>query len=383
MLHRFSTVRVAALGAVALGALTSGHTYADQGSMAGQSAAPMHGVSSEMPAQPDPQMAAVLAAQKKLGVKPLTTLSVDEARKQPTVADGQKELLADEHKSIEPEAVESVDHIKIPVSKDYEVDARVYTPAGASKDQPLPVIVYWHGGGWVIGTLDAYDATPRALANGAHAVVVSCDYRNGPEYRFPTAHNDALECYQWVTKNASKFNGDPSRIAVAGESAGGNMAADVAIQARDRKLTMPVYQLLVYPVAGGGFKQPSYLTYTDSNLPLNTATVEWMLQNYSASPADGMDPRLAIVNVPDFKGLPPATLITAEIDPLNSEGRAYAKKLIAAGVPVDYHNVTGVTHEFFGLGMTVDKAKQAEMMASADLMKAFAHQPVQGGSEKP
>ena len=375
MPHRFSVVRVAALGAVALGTLTLGVAQADD-------MAPVHGVSVETPAQPDAQMAAVLAAQKTLGIKPLPTLSVEEARKQPTVADGEKELLADEHRSIEPMAVDSVDHVKVPVSKDYEVDARVYTPKDASRDQPLPVVVYWHGGGWTVGNLDAYDATPREIANGAHAVVVSCDYRNGPEYKFPTAHNDALECYEWVTQNTAKFNGDPSRIAVAGESAGGNMAAEVAIEARDRKLIQPVYQLLVYPVAGG-FDQPSYKTYTDSNLPLNTATVQWMLQNYTTTPADAKNPRLDIVDQPNLQGLPPATLITAEIDPLNSEGRAYAKKLMAAGVPVDYHNVTGVTHEFFGLGMTVDKAKDAEAIANADLMKAFAHQPVAAGNETP
>ena len=157
------------------------------------------------------------------------------------------------------------------------------------------MIVYWHGGGWVIGSLDAYDATPRALANGAHAVVVSCDYHLSPEYKFPAAHDDALRCYQWVTENTDKLHADPYRIAVAGESAGGNMAAEVAIEARDRKMPLPVYQLLVYPVAGGGFDQPSYKSNATAK-PLDTATIKWMLNNYIVTPADANDPRLAIVN---------------------------------------------------------------------------------------
>ena len=333
------------------------------------------------PAQPDEQMQAVLQAQKELGLKPLTTLSVDEARTQPTVGMAEKEVLANAHKSIEPMPVGSIDNITFPTEGGKDVKARVYKPVDAG-DAPLPVIVYWHGGGWTIGSLDAYDATPRELANGAHAVVVSCDYRESPENKFPDAHTDALYCYQFVTQNMEKLGGDPSRVAVAGESAGGNMAAEVAIEARDRGMPMPIYQLLIYPVAGGGFDQPSYKTYQNQQ-PLDTPTVKWMLNNYTRTPADATDPRLAIVNQTNLSGLPPATLITAEIDPLNSEGRAYARKLMAAGVPVDYRNYTGVTHEFFSLGMTVKTAKEAEDLATADLKAAFAHQKVQTGKEMP
>jgi acetyl esterase/lipase len=377
------------LGAVAWTAiLTAGGAFADMATPGGMAPSPVQSANpmdngAMAPARPDAQMQAVIDADKKLGAKPLPSLSVAEAREQPTLADGQKEVLADEHKSIEPEAVASVDHVRVPVADGVEVDARIYTPVGASSDETLPVVVFFHGGGWTIGSLDSDDGTAREIANGAHAVVVSCDYRKGPEYKFPTAHNDALECYQWATKNTGKFNGDPARIAVAGESAGGNMAAEVAIEARDRHMTMPIYQVLIYPVAGGGFEQTSDRIYTDPSLPLNTATIEWMLKQYTSSPADESNPRLAIVNQPDLMGLPPATLITAEIDPLNSEGRAYARKLMAAGVPVDYRNFTGVTHGFFGLGQTVEKAKDAEQMANADLMKAFARQPPQASIEQP
>ncbi len=334
------------------------------------------------PAQPDAQMQAVLDAQRQLGFKPVPTLSVEEARKDPTVGMGEKEVLANAHKSIEPMAVGDISNIVYQTEGGTEVKARIYRPAEAGQDEVLPVIVYWHGGGWVIGSLDAYDATPRELANGAHAVVVSCDYRESPENKFPAAHTDALYCYQFVTQNTDKFGGDPTRIAVAGESAGGNMASEVAIEARNRGMPQPVYQLLIYPVAGGGFDQPSYKTYGNQQ-PLDTPTVKWMLNNYVRTPADANDPRLAIVNQPDLSGLPPATVITAEIDPLNSEGRAYARKLMAAGVPVNYRNFTGVTHEFFSLGMTVEKAKEAEDMATADLKTAFAHEKVSTGRELP
>ena len=354
--------KAAGLGAVAFVALLAGSAQA------------------QMAGTPDADLQAVLTAQQSLGLKPLPTLSVDEAREQPTVADGQKKVLSDQLKSIAPEPVASVDNITIPGDQG-EFKARVYTPENPG-DQPLPVIVYWHGGGWVVGSLDAYDATPRALANGAHAVVVSCDYHESPEYKFPAAHDDALRCYQWVTQNTDKLKADPYRIAVAGESAGGNMAAEVAIEARDRKMPLPVYQLLVYPVAGGGFDQPSYKANATAK-PLDTATVKWMLNNYIVTPADATNPRLAIVDTPDFKGLPPATVITAEIDPLNSEGRAYAKKLIAAGVPVDFRNYQGMTHEFFGLGASVAKAKEAEMLASSDLTRAFAHEAPVKSTEQP
>ena len=342
-----------------------------------------HAPEAMIPAMPDPQMQAVLDAQKQLGIKPLPTLSVEEARKQPTVGDGEKELLSNQHKSITPEEVGSIDNVTYPTRDKSEVAARVYMPAGVSSDQAMPVIVYYHGGGWVIGNLDAYDATPRILANGAKAVVVSCDYRNGPEFKFPAAHNDAEDCFNWVTQNMKKLHGDPARLALAGESAGGNMAAEVALYARDHETIKPVHQLLIYPVAGGGFDQPSYKTYTADNIPLNTATVQWMLQTYTTTPADAENPRLSIVSQPDLKGVAPATMITAEIDPLNSEGRAYAKKLQKAGVMVDYKDFKGVTHEFFPLGRTVQTAKDAENMANADLLKAFGHQAGGSSMEQP
>ena len=335
----------------------------------------------DAPGQPDAQMAAVLEAQRHLGWKPIPGQSVEAARSGPTVGMGENEVLAEAHKSIDPMPVGSIDNIEFATDDKSLVKARVYKPKDAG-DEKLPVIVYWHGGGWVIGSLDAYDATPRELANGAHAVVVSCDYREGPEHKFPAAHTDALYCYEFVTKNMDKWNGDASRIAVAGESAGGNMAAEVAIEARNRHMPLPLYQLLIYPVAGGGFDQASYLTYANQQ-PLDTPTVQWMLKNYTSSPADAQDPRLAIVNQPDLTGLPPATVITAEIDPLNSEGRAYARKLMAAGVPVNYRNFGGVTHEFFSLGRTVERAKQAEDIATADLRAAFAHEKVAPSAETP
>ena len=375
MPQQISRFRAAALGAVAFTALMAGSAIAEPQMT--------HAPQAATPAMPDPQMQAVLDAQKSLGLKPLPTLSVEDARKQPTVGDGEKELLSNEHKSIAPEEVGNIETVHYTARDRMEMDARIYTPAGASSDQPMPVIVYYHGGGWVIGSIDSYDATPRILANGARAVVVSCEYRNGPEFKFPTAHNDAEDCFNWVTQNMKKLKGDPARLALAGESAGGDMAAEVALYARDHETVQPVYQLLIYPVAGGGFDQPSYKTYTADNIPLNTATVQWMLQTYTTTPADAENPRLSIISQPSLKGVAPATVITAEIDPLNSEGRAYASKLQKAGVAVDYKDFKGVTHEFFPLGRTVQTAKDAEMLANADLMKAFGHQANAGSMEQP
>jgi len=235
----------------------------------------------------------------------------------------------------------------------------------------MPVILYIHGGGWVIADLDTYDASPRALANAAGAIVVSTHYRQGPEAKFPAAHEDALAAYKWVLANAAKFGGDPKRVAVVGESAGGNLAANIAIQARDQKLQAPLHQVLVYPVANNDLNSPSYVENANAK-PLNKPMIEWFVKHYLGDPAKAADPRIALAKQPDLAGLPPATIILAQIDPLRSDGEVYAEKLRAAGVPVTVQKYDGVTHEFFGMGAVVDKAKQAQQLAGEKLRAAFA-----------
>jgi acetyl esterase/lipase len=258
------------------------------------------------------------------------------------------------------------------MGKDIPVDggmvhARIYTPNNGAG--PFPVIVYYHGGGWVIADLDTYDASARGLAEQVGAVVVSVHYRQGPEHKFPAAHNDAFAAYQWVVNNAASIKGDPKMIAVAGESAGGNLATNVSIMARDKGVMMPVHQLLVYPVANNDMNSESYQKYATAK-PLSKPLIEWMVQNYLPNMAAAADPRIALVKA-NLKGLPPTTIVAAEIDLLNSEGRLLADKLKEADVAVDYKNYEGVTHEFFGMATVVPQAKDAQAYASGRLRSAF------------
>jgi acetyl esterase len=315
---------------------------------------------------PEPQMKAVLDQLQALGPKPLETLTAVEARKQPTPADAVKALLKKQGKSTEPQAVGNVEDRTIPGAAG-QIPARIYWPTGPG---PFPVLVYYHGGGWVIANRDVYDATPRALVNMVNCIVVSVDYRQGPEHKFPAAHDDAWAAYEWVVKNATSIKGDPKRIAVGGESAGGNLAVTVAIAARDKKMAMPVYQMVVYPIAGSDTNTPSYQENAAAK-PLSKPAMQWFFKQYLRSAADANDPRINLVAA-DLKGLPPAVIITDQIDPLRSEGVLLAEKMKAAGVAVEHTNYDGVAHEFFSMGAVVDKAKQAEQQVANGLKKAFA-----------
>ncbi|MEO8090893.1 MAG: alpha/beta hydrolase, partial [Gemmatimonadales bacterium] len=306
------------------------------------------------PAMPNDQMHAVLAQLEALGPKPIPQLSAPEARKQPSPADAVKALLKKEGRSTAPEPVGNVVNRTIPAPGG-AIPIRIYSPKGAG---PFPVVVYYHGGGWVIADLDTYDASPRALANLASAVVVSAHYRQGPEHKFPAAHEDAFAAYRWVLANAKSLKGDPSKVAVVGESAGGGLAAAVSIMARDSGTQMPAYQVLVYPIAGYDLDTPSYLENANAK-PLGKPAMQWFFEKYLRTPDDGKNPLIDLVHA-DLQGLPATTVITAQIDPLRSEGKDLADQLRDAGVEVDYKNYEGVAHEFFGMGAVVDEAKQAQ-----------------------
>ena len=312
-------------------------------------------------------MQAVLDQHAKLGAKPFEKLSPAEARKGPSPADAVMALLKAQGKSTAPEAVGAVVDRNIPGPGGH-IPVRIYTPAG---NGPFPLILYIHGGGWVIADLDTYDASARALTNAAQAVVVSTHYRQAPEHKFPAAHEDTWAAYQWATTNAKTLNADPERVAVAGESAGGNMAANMAIRARDERTVLPRHQLLVYPVASNDMNSPSYQENAMAK-PLSKAAMAWFFSHYATAPKDGEDPRISLVKAQNLKGLPSATVITAEIDPLRSEGKMYADRLEQAGVTVMYRNYDGVAHEFFGMGAVVDKARDAVQFAGMNLKKALA-----------
>jgi acetyl esterase len=266
--------------------------------------------------------------------KPLHTLSVQEARKQ----------FADQGRLMPPgEPVAKVEDLPI-AGPGGPIPVRIYTPEGSG---PFPVYVYFHGGGWVIGDLDSQDADCRAVANGAACVVVSVNYRHAPEHKFPAAVEDAYRATQWVADNAGSLAGDAARLAVGGMSAGGNLAAVVALMARDRGSPRIVYQVLTVPVMNYAFDTESYRENGEGYV-LTRQAMEWFWAHYLATPADGTNPYASPLRAPDLRGLPPAFVVTAEYDPLRDEGRAYAERLREAGVAVSYECYGGMLHMFHG-----------------------------------
>jgi acetyl esterase len=245
---------------------------------------------------------------------------------------------------------------------------RIYMPYGTG---PFPVLVYLHGGGWVIGDLEAYDATCRALTNAAGCLVVAMEYRLAPEHKFPAAPEDCYAATCWVAANAAAIGGDPRRIAVGGDSAGGNLAAVVAQMARDRGGPALVYQLLVYPVTNYGYDTASYEENAEGYLLTRNAMV-WFWNHYLRSAADGNNPLASPLRASDLRDLPPAMVLTAEFDPLRDEGEAYAMRLQEAGVPVTLKRYTGTIHGFFSLDAVLDQGKQAMADAAAALRTIFA-----------
>ena len=270
-----------------------------------------------------------------------------------------KKVLTDAKKPTTPIEMAKVEDRKIPGASG-PIAARIYTPKTDDKG-PLGVVAYWHGGGFVLANLDSYDASARALAKEANAIVVSLDYRHAPEAKFPAAHDDAFAGYKWVLSNAASFNGDPKRIAVVGESAGGNLAANVAIIARDKGVTMPVAEVLIYPIAQTDMNTKSYQVWANAK-PLNKAMMGWFVQQYTNGPNDLKDARIDLVHA-NLKGLPKTTIINAEIDPLANDGDQLNDALKKATVDVDQKTYQGVTHEFFGMGAVVGDAKSAESYA--------------------
>jgi acetyl esterase len=311
-------------------------------------------------------MKAVLDALEALGAQPVETLTPEEARTQPTPADAVVRVREMQGNSTESEPVGKVEDRQIP-GPGGPIPVRVYTPSGTG---PFPVIVYTHGGGWVIATIDTYDASARALTNAANAIVISIEYRKGPENPFPAAHEDAFAAYQWALANAATIGGDASRVATAGESAGGNLAVATALTARDQNVSLPVHILSVYPIADGDTDSPSYRQHANA-APLSKAGMEWFFRHALRSPSDASDPRISLVDA-DLRGLPPTTIINAEIDPLLSDGAELAGRLQAAGVEVTREVYEGVTHEFFGMTAVVDEAREAVEVAGNQLRAAFA-----------
>ncbi len=311
-------------------------------------------------------MQAVLDQLSSMGGKPITTLTPQEARKQPTPSDAVMALLVKQGKDTAPTAlvpgVTSVDRTISGTGGSLPI--RIYTPSGAG---PFPVIVYYHGGGWVIANKNVYDGGARSISRNANAVVVSVDYRLAPEHKFPAQHDDALATYRWALANAASIHGDPTRMGIAGESAGGNLAIATAIAVRDARLTMPKAVVSVYPITQPDTTTASYTEEANAK-PLNRPMMAWFFKQTVRTPADEMDPRIDLIKA-NLSGLPPVTIINAQIDPLRDDGAMLEQALKRAGVSVERRVYPGVTHEFFGMGAVVDKAKQAEQYAG-DRLKA-------------
>jgi acetyl esterase/lipase len=312
-----------------------------------------------------PQMQTVIETLDTIAPVPIYTLTPAQARQQPSAADAAMRVMR--NFGI-PTPLMNVDTEgrDIPVQGG-QIHLRLYTPK--SGKMSYPVVVYYHGGGWVIATIDTYNVSAQALAEQTDAIVVSVEYRKGPEFKFPTAHNDAFAAYKWSIKNASTFKGDSTKIAVAGESAGGNLAVTVSMMARDSGVRKPLHEVAVYPVASGDPATPSKLQYVNAK-PLGTPALPWFLGYYLKNPAEATSPLISLVNA-NLAVLPPATIIAAEIDPLQSEGKQLADKLQAAGVSTTYKLYVGVTHEFFGMAAVVPEAKEAQALAASQLKNAF------------
>src|SRR2546428_1348707 len=309
----------------------------------------------------DPQTQAVLEMMAAMSAPPVHTQSVEEARQ--TMA--MMAVMAGE-----PEPVGKVEDRDI-AGPEGTIPVRIYTPEGKA---PFPVLVFFHGGGWVIGNIESHDTVCRSLTNMANCITVSVDYRLAPEHKFPAAPEDCYAATQWVAANAAMFNGDTSRIAVGGDSAGGNLAAVVALMARDRGGPSLVFQLLVYPVTHCNYTTSSYQSYADGYL-LSRDSMQWYWDHYLHMPADASNPYAAPLVTQDLGGLPPALVVTAECDPLCDEGAAYARRLQAAGVLTTYSCYDGMIHGFFGMPAVLDKGKRAVADAATALQKAFTAQP--------
>lgn len=247
---------------------------------------------------------------------------------------------------------------------------RVYRPVGAAKDEILPALVYYHGGGWVIGDLDTHDVICRELANGSRCMVLSVEYRLAPEARFPAAVEDCIAATRYIAAHADKLGVDPMRIAVGGDSAGGNLAAVVCLDARETRIAMPCFQLLIYPATDQRSGHASHERNAEGYL-LTGKVMNYFRGHYLPNEADWLDWRASPLLAASLTELPPAYVITAGYDPLVDEGRAYAERLASEGVKVQYREYPDMVHGFLLMGGVLDTANQAVAECCAALRKAF------------
>ena len=266
---------------------------------------------------------------------------------------------------VPPPKLERVESFTLPTRDGHDLPVRLYAP---SKER-LPVLVYFHGGGFTIGSMATHDVLCRTLSHLAHCAVLSVNYRLAPAHKFPVAHDDAWDSVQWLAQNGGELGLDVSRLAVGGDSAGGTLAAACALQARDIALPLAL-QLLIYPGCAAHADTPSHKTFARGFL-LEDTHISYFFNHYLRTEADREDWRFAPLNAPEVDGVAPAWFGLAECDPLVDEGVLYADKLRAAGVAVDLEIYLGVVHEFIKMGRAIPQARQAHADAARALRGAF------------
>ena len=305
----------------------------------------------------DPEAKASLEKQAAMGLPAQHEVSPEEAR---AMSESQPRIPGPE--------VASVSDVAAP-GPHGDVPVRVYVPV-TDDAAPLPVCVWFHGGGWVVGSIATNDPTCRALADASGAIVVSVDYRLAPEHRFPIPFDDCYAAMEWAAANAASFGGDPSRLAVAGSSAGGNLAAAVALRARDEGKPRLAHQSLICPVVDNDFTRPSYIA-NGEGYGLNYDTMVYFWQCYVRDEADAANPYVAPMAARDLSGLASAFVLTCEYDPLRDEGEAYAERLREAGVPTKLSRYDGQIHALFNAGVPFTRTWDAISEAAGELRKAF------------
>ncbi|MBW8803783.1 MAG: alpha/beta hydrolase [Catenulisporales bacterium] len=308
----------------------------------------------------DPQIQAMRDRRITSAAPPLYTLTLAEAR----AAD----LASIQAEAGEPEPVYEVTDHHLPLG-DRKVPIRVYRPS--PEQRPLPALLYFFGGGWTLGSLETCDAVCRTLANTAGCLVISVGYRLAPEHKFPAAVEDCHEALRHIATHAADFGADPTRLAVGGDSAGGNLAAATTLLARTEPALPLSGQLLVYPNTDQLADDESLHTNDDPWL-FNHRSVAWYLDHYLATDADAAHPLASPLRAPDLSGLPPALVITAEYDPLRDQGEAYARRLAESGIEVELTRYPGMVHGFFTMSGSVDAARAALDQAAAGLRRWFA-----------
>lgn len=331
--------------------------FAENGDLHAADAAPVERL--------DADMRHILTVLQSMGGKRIDECRSPEARALPTLDMALRRILRDQ---VDDMGVGM--EMRLISGHTDDIRARIYVPQNDIVMGLRPMILFLHGGGFVLGDVDNYDATPRFLAARTGAVVVSAHYRQAPEHRFPAAHEDAYAAWNWLLEHAESLGGDPKRAAIVGEGSGGNLAVNVALRARSEEKPLPLHLGLVTPMTAMLFDLPSHLENTES-FPYSTATLEWAARKMFRKKDDAHDARMNIAGRIDLAGLPPATIILAQVDPLRSEGEALADAMRRSGVWVDATTYEGVTHGFFGLYRIVNKAMFAQGQLSRNLTAAF------------